>query len=420
MSAPAKQRAASIAALIVIFAAGILAAGYVLLHERLPVPFRSTYKIDAQLTAADGIVPGLGQPVNVAGVQVGTIVGAHVSGGLADVTLQLNRNQLPHVYGNANVALAPVTPLGDVEVDLSPGGPPARALPAGATIAVGQTSSPVPLEDLLSSLDTDTRSWLQSLIASLGQGTGGQGADIRQALATLGPSAAQVKQITAALAARRGDLAGLVHNLAVLTRAASQDGQLSELVVAGDRTLHALADQDAPLKQSVALLPGALSELDSTLANLRTFSGELGPTLASLMPAVRRLPQTLAALKPFATTASTELAQRIEPFVARATPLVRRLAPATHELTQTTPSGTSTLQVLNYLVNELAYNHGGDNQGFLYWMDWFFHNWNSAFSVQDANGVIPRANIIMNCDMLASAGTLGSFLQTALGFAKAC
>jgi phospholipid/cholesterol/gamma-HCH transport system substrate-binding protein len=407
-------------ALLVVFAAGIAGAAYVLVHERLPVPFRHTYDLNAQLTAADGIVPGLGQPVNVAGVQVGSIVGARVQDGLALVTLQLDRNQLRRVYANANVTLEPVTPLGDVEIDLSPGRPPARALAAGATIGAGQTASPVPLETLLSNLDTDTRSWLGSLIASLGQGTGGEGANLRRALVTLGPSAAQVRQITGALATRRHDLAGLVHNLAVLTRAASQDGQLSQLVTSGDATLRALASQDVPLRQSIALAPGALARLDTTLGHLRTFASELDPTLDALLPAVRRLPATLTGLEPFAQSATAELKRSINPFVAQAAPVVETLGPAVRGLNQATPYVTGSLQVANYLLNELAYNPGGKNQGFLYWLDWFFHNWNSVFSEADANGVLPRANILMQCNALAAAGKLGKFLTTALAGAKLC
>jgi hypothetical protein len=45
---------ANVIALVVIFALGAFAAGYVLLHERLPVPFANTYDVSAALTAADG------------------------------------------------------------------------------------------------------------------------------------------------------------------------------------------------------------------------------------------------------------------------------------------------------------------------------------------------------------------------------
>jgi len=410
----------SLLSLVVMFAAGLVAAGYVLLHERLSLPLHPTYDIRAELTAADGVVPGLGQPVNVAGVQAGSITGAKVSGGMAVLTLQLNREQIPHVYTNAAVTLEPVTPLGDVELDLSPGGPPARTVPAGGLLSGGDTVSPVRLEDLLHSLDADTRGWLSSLIASLGQGTAGRGADIRATLAALGPSAAQVRQIAAALATRRRELAHLVHDLAVITRAASGDRQLARLVTAGDQAMHAIAAQSAPLSRAVALMPGTLGTLDTTLGHLRTFADQLTPTLQSLLPATNRLPAALAAVRPFAREAATALRTSVRPFVAAAAPEVSRLAPAAAELTGATPYLTSSLQVFQYLTDELAYNPGGANQGYLYWMDWFFHNWDSVFSSGDANGVSPRADILANCNALAAAGKTGSTIEAVLGLGKLC
>ena len=53
------------------------------------------------------------------------------------------------------------------------------------------------------------------------------------------------------------------------------------------------------------------------------------------------------------------------------------------------PSLQDALQVFDYVTNELGYNPGGRDQGYLYWMDWFFHNWDSVFSTGDANGVTP-------------------------------
>ena len=420
MTARRRQSLVSALAVAVLFGVGLVAAGYVLFHERLPVPFRATYEITAQLTAADGVVPGLGQPVEVAGVQVGSIVGARVADGLAQLTLQIDRSELPHVYGNADVTLQPVTPLGDVQIALSPGGPPAAALAPGATIVVAQTTSPVALEQLLSSLDGETRSWLGSLMASLGQGLGGRGPDLRRMLVALGPNAEQVRRLAVALAVRRHDLAHLVHDLAVVTRAASSDRRLAPLVLASDQTMRALASQSGPLSEAVRLLPGSLGHLDTTLVHLRGFAGQLGPALRSLMPAIGRLPTALAALRPFAAAATGVTRSQLTPLVRAAAPLVRTLDPAVQGLAAATPFLTSSLQVLTYVDDELAYNPGGANQGYLYWMDWFFHNWDSVFSSGDANGISPRANVLGNCNALAAAGKVGGVLESVLGLGKLC
>jgi phospholipid/cholesterol/gamma-HCH transport system substrate-binding protein len=402
--------------------AGLAAAAYVLVQERAPVPFQSTYDMKVILTAANGVQPGLGQPVNVAGVKVGTIVGLKLSGdGDAITTLQIDRSKVPHVYANASAALAPITPLNDMELDLDPGRPPAPALAAGATLGVGSTATPIPLSTLLSTLDGDTRDFVTSMLASFSRGTQGRGPDIRRALLALGPTTNQLRQITDALATRRMDLARLVHNLAIVTRSASQDRQLTSLVEAGNATLAALAAQDQPLRQAIAQLPGTLGTARSTLSNVARFAGTLGPTETALLPAAARLPQTLTALGTLSSVGTTAFAKQIRPFVRAAEPLVRQLAPATTALKALAPSMTSVFQVLNYFFNELAYNPGGRNQGYLFWTAWFFHNGDSATSIADAHGSIIRTSVYLSCGQATQTlGTILKLFEIATGVSSLC
>jgi phospholipid/cholesterol/gamma-HCH transport system substrate-binding protein len=404
-------------------ALGVGCAVYVLLHERLPIPFTSTYKLNVELSAANGVQPGLGQPVNVAGVQVGTIVSEAPAAGNALLGLEIQRSQLPRVYSNASAALAPITPLGDMELDLAPGHPPAPALPPGATIGAGDTSVPVSLSDLLSTLDSDTRAFLTSLLASAQQGTNGRADDLRRALVALGPTTGDVHLITAALQTRRASLARLVHNLAIVTQAATQDHQLASLVVAGDQTLHALAAQDVPLQQSLAKLPDTVAVARTALADTASFSGVLGPTLRALHPSVARLPQTLQTLDRLSRVSASTLSNEVSPLVSEAHPLVRELAPATVDLNKLAPAMTGAFQVLEYLFNELGYNPGGRDQGFLSWTSWVIHNSVSDLKFADAHGTISRISVVVNC--AAETGAIGSaaidsILYTALGITNVC
>ena len=385
---------------------GIASAVYVVIHERVTLPFQHVYTIKAAFSAADGVVSGIGQPVDVVGVPVGQITGVDLADGAAVVTMQLQRGQLPHVYENANAALQPVTPLGDMRIDLEPGGPPARPLPGGATIGLTQTGAPVPLSDLLSRLDSDTRDYLSGLLASLEQGTQGRGPDMRRMLLALGPTTRQVGEITGTLARRRTALAKFVHNLAAVTRAASQDGQLASVVAAGDQTLQAIAEQDKPLRQAIAKLPSTLDVAQSTLAKLGPFADELGPTLTALLPAVHRLPGTLHALARLADVGTPVLVHDVTPLVSEAQPLLRHAAPAIAHLTQATPPLTGAAQSLNYLLNELSYVPGGSDQGFLFWLDWGLHNLNSTVSTGDANGAILRLFIPVECNGLLAEPAL--------------
>jgi phospholipid/cholesterol/gamma-HCH transport system substrate-binding protein len=397
---------------------GIAASLYTLVHQRLVLPFANTYTVSAQFTAANGIVSGLGQPVNVVGVNVGQVTGVTLQNGQAVVAMQINRSQVPRLYANASAVLAPITPLEDMQINLNPGTPAAGALPSNAIIRIGQTTSPVPLSDLLSTLDGDTRDFLTSLISSIGQGTSGRGTDLRRILDTLGPTTGDVAQISRALATRRTQLAGLVHNLAIITRASSQDRQLAAVVAAGDQTLHAVAVQQAPLRQAIAQLPATLAVTRSTLVDLEPFARQLAPTLHALTPAVKRLPATLAELRPFAAQATVALKDQIRPFVTSAQPLVRDLLPAVTSLYSSTPGLSQSFQVLEYLVNEFAYNPDptGNDRGGLFWLDWFVHNWDTITGFGDANGGIGRATILANCYGLQGI----TALQSLLGVAGLC
>lgn len=400
----------------VLSAIGIGTSVYVLIHERLALPFQNVYTVRVAFTAADGVLGGIGQPVNVVGVRVGQVTGVKLADGTALVSMQLQRDQVPRVYQNATATLEPITSLKDMQVDLNPGRPPARPLASGATIGVGQSSAPVPLSDLLSRLDTDTRTYLSSLIASLDQGTNGRATDMRRMLITLGPTIAQTGRISHALAKRDQALARLVHNLALVTRAASRDGQLAAVVSAGNQTLQALAEQDRPLREAIAKLPSTLSVTGSTLAQLQPFATKLGPTLTALLPAVRRLPAALRALGPFANTGIQTLKRDVRPLVRDAEPLTRTAAPAVENLNGATPDLTGAAQTLNYFLNELAYHPPGDGEGFLFWLDWAVHNLDSNLSTGDAHGALDRATVIATCNGLQEQQQL----QQILGIVGLC
>jgi phospholipid/cholesterol/gamma-HCH transport system substrate-binding protein len=399
---------------------GLAAAAYVLYHERAPVPFRDTYRIKVDMTAADGVAPGLGQPVNVAGVKVGSITDAALVQGNARITLEIDRGQVPKVYRDATATLVPITPLKDMRIDLDPGNPPAPALRDGDVLGIERSSVPVPLTDLLSALDLDTRTFLQSLMTSFDEGTAGRGEDLRRALVTLGPTTAQVGQISRELAGRRREIARLVHNLAGVTRAASQDRRLGDVIVAGNATLQALAAQDQPLRRSIAKLPGTLETTRSTLIDAARFADKLGPTTRALLPAVRRLPATLTALRPFADMGTTVIGKRLRPFVREARPLVGDLGPALTTLDAVMPELTTTLQVVTSFVNTVAYNAPGTDEGFLFWISWFAHNWDSLFASGDAHGGIGRAMVMVNCEQFTSLVNLGPIFQTLVGASNLC
>ncbi len=82
---------------------------------------------------------------------------------------------------------------------------------------------------------------------------------------------------------------------------------------------------------------------------------------------------------------------------------MRALRPAAADLAKATPDLASTLKIVNYLLNELAYNPPGSEEGYLFWTAWANHAGNSVFETQDAHGPIRRGAMLVSCSTLAHA-----------------
>jgi phospholipid/cholesterol/gamma-HCH transport system substrate-binding protein len=403
------------ALLALLVAIGTGAAFYILLQERLPSPFASYYTLEGTFPTANAVVPGLGEPVNVAGVHVGEIASVQLHGGRGTLRMDINPSVLPKVYGDAAAALVPNTPLKDMEVDIIPGHSSAGRLKPGAPIPVSETTTPIDSDDLLAALDADTRAWFTSLITDSYTATHGRVPQLTRLLHALGPTTEDVRAIGDELAVRRHEISHLVHNLGVLTRAASsQDRSLRTVTVAGEQTLHALASQSVALRDAVRRLPATLATTRRTLADTAAFSEQLGPTATALEPSIRRLPSVLHELPTLFRGAALLPASQAIPFINAALPLARMIPSLAHNLLAATPSLLDSFKVLEYVVNEFAYDPGGGNPGFLYWFAWFAHNSNSFLSTQDANGSVWRGMGVVSCTLLNTT-PLAPLLEALIG-----
>jgi phospholipid/cholesterol/gamma-HCH transport system substrate-binding protein len=406
--------------LIGLMVIGTAAGFYILLQQRLPNPFQTFYQVNAAFPSAAAVVPGLGEPVNVAGVHVGEITDTSLQNGQGIIHMEIDPKKMPHLYNDASAVLVPNTPLDDMQVDITPGHKSMGILKSGATLMIGQSTSPVNSDDLLDALDTDTRTWFTSLITELNNGTQGRGKDIRALLMNLGPTSTQLRQVGDLLAGRRQELASLVHNLGVLSQATSaKDAQIRTVVQAGDATISAIAGQDVALRASIAKLPGTLATTRSTLTDLTTFSNQLGPTATALIPTARKLPQTLRGTQTLIQGAAVLPLNQIPQFEAAVLPLAKLLPSVATNLSQTLPPLKNSFKVLNYVVNELAYVPGGKNPGFQYWLAWFVHNADSFLSTSDANGPAWRALLLTSCASLKGF-SFGPLLETLLGTSFGC
>jgi phospholipid/cholesterol/gamma-HCH transport system substrate-binding protein len=400
-----KNHAGDFAAILVLLVLSVVVAGYILTQERFRFPFidASPYTLNAQFSTAQAVTPGQGQSVRVSGVYIGQIGAITLKNGVADVQLDISQKYKNLIHTDATALLRPKTGLKDMFVEVDPGSKKAPVAKQGYTIPVANTNPDINVDEILSSLDADSRSYLNLLVNGAGEGLSGKGGtELAQVFERFEPTHRDLAKLNKAVAVRGQDLSQLVNSLQRLNTALStKQAQIVQLVDASSTVFGAFASQDNNLSQAITLLPGTLRQTSDTLARVQRFAKLLGPTATSLLPAARALPAANRALVALAKPSTPIVKNQIRPFVVAARPLVRNLKPAAVDLSAATPNLTNTFVVLNHFVNMLGYNPGDTEHGYLWWLAWLDHNVRTLFSVQDANGIFRPLFLQASCATLA-------------------
>jgi len=378
--------------------------GYILAHQRfyLPswVPILGTdfFELKGEFSTAQSVTPGQGQTVDIAGVPVGEIKKVDLVQGRAVVTLEIKHKYAHMIKSDATMLLRPKTGLKDMIVELNPGTQSRPAVKSGFTVPVANTRPDVNLDEILSSLDRDTRDYLRLFVAGAGEGLKDNGPNTAATLKRFAPLNRDIATLTGELAKRRTNLANLVHNLQLLvTEVGTKDTQLSQLVVSQNAVFQAFANQDRNLRHTFELLPGALDTTQRALKVSDQLSRKLGPTLRDLRPGARALGPSQVATQQFAKATTSIIHNQLRPFVKQARPTVDVLGPALRDLSKAVPELATSFRVLNKFFNALAYNPPGVAEGYLFYALWLNHIGASVYSTQDANGPIRRGIILTDC-----------------------
>ena len=397
-------------AIIALFVAAIAVVGYILEHQPSFTIGKSYYSVKAEFASASAVVAGQGQSVDVAGVTVGQVGGVQLQGGRAVVTMNIYKKYAP-IYRDATVLLRPRTPLKDMYLALDPGTQEAGAVPSGATLPVANTAPDIDIDQLLNSLDADTRDYLLLLLSGGAQAfhdPGAQGAtpsrdavaDLRGTFKRFAPLNRDTQTFTKLLAERQQNISRSIHNLQLVSRSVgSVTGQLTSLIDSSNTNFSAISSQDANLQAALTLLPGTLSQATQTLGKVQTFSNQSATTLHALVPFARAFGPALQAAQPLFRDTTPVIKNQLRPFAVAVQPLAKVLQPASAELKKATPHLVNTFNVLNALFNTLAYQPRGQ-QGYLFYGSWLAHIANSLTSTQDAHGPIVRGLFMGTCGAL--------------------
>jgi phospholipid/cholesterol/gamma-HCH transport system substrate-binding protein len=403
-------------AILALLVISLVVAVIILANQRLALPAgvpvlgKDFVEVEAELTTAQAVTPGQGQTVNIAGVEVGEISSVKLEDGKAVVGLNIEREHAT-IYRDASILLRPKTGLKDMVAELTPGTEEAGELPEGQRIPASQTLPDVNLDEILASLDADTRDYLRLLLGDGAEGLKGNGRELAQTIRRFEPTARYAREANEQLALRRQNIKRVIHNFSLLMEElGSKDAQLAEFVENSNAVFAALANQDANIRETVRELPSTLDVTQRTLAKVDVMASKLGPTLESLRPAARALGPALRDTRPFLTTTTPILRDEIRPFTRAALPTVRELRPALRDLAAATPDLTRSFRVVNALLNTLAYNPpGASDEGYLFWLSWANLAGSTVFATQDAHGPIRHGIVVFSCDtarlLQAVAGT---------------
>ena len=404
---------------LVVVAAGT--AGYILSNQRfyLPgwVPGLGTefYTVEAEFETGQAVVPGQGQTVNIAGVKVGDIGSVELENGRAIVELKIREKYEP-IYRDARMMLRPKTGLKDMFVELDPGTQAAGEVPEGGRIPVGQTRPDVNPDEILAQLDGDTRAYLQILANAGGEAftddpsrpySQSYAADLRETFKRFEPTNRYIKRFTGLLSERRENARRAIHSFSELAQELGEnDVELARLIDSSNANFEVFAEQEGNLRRALQLLPGTLSTTQRTLGKVETLAGELGPSFQALRPFARALGPALEETRPALRATTPIIRDEIRPFARQARSPVRELRRAAEVLAPTTARLDTVFGVLNDLLNTLAYNPPGDEEGYLFWTAWANHIAGFVFNTQDAHGPIRRGNFLVDCASLSAVEAL--------------
>jgi phospholipid/cholesterol/gamma-HCH transport system substrate-binding protein len=393
--------------IVVMVVLALFVGGYILSHERLslpswvPVVGKSYVTLKGDFQTGQAITPGQGQAVTIAGAKIGEIASVDLHEGDALVTMNITPKYAKYIYRDATMLLRPKTQLKDMTVEVNPGTPSAGHVPDGYTVPLSQTAPDVNFEEFLSALDAETREYLQELIDGAGIGLKGNSENLSATFKRFDPISRLTEEITRELHLRHRNIERGIHNFQlILSALGGKDTELAQLIESSNAVFQTFAEQNHNLQRTLQLLPGALAKGKTGFGKLAKTVSVTGSTLRELEPFAKALgPAQEATRKSFLETTPI-IKNEIRPFAREVTPVVNELGPSIQEVGEAFPKLQSGVSVFNEFLNELAYNPGPKQGGFLFFLDWANHDLNSVLSTSDAHGPIGRTLLYLNCEIL--------------------
>ncbi len=376
-----------------------------------PILGEDSFQLKAEFETAQAVTPGQGQSVNMAGVKIGDVSGVELEDGLAVVSLDVEPEYAELIHEDASALLRPRTGLQDMTVEVDPGTENTDPIEENATISVGRDEA----ERQRRSDPRLARRRHPGLpeAAARRRRRGARPtaaiASSRWSCAGSSRPCATSPRSTAPSPSGARTCAAVITNFGLIAkRLAANDVPLADFVSSQNEVFGAFANQEANLRATLRGFPGALEETRLALDAGDKLSGELKPALEELIPAAQALKPALEELQPFFRTTEPSVRNQIRPFTKEVAPVVKELKKAAPPLASSSKGLEGTFTELSSLLDGLAYNPPGPDEGYLFYLSWLNHNGNSALLLEDAEGPMARSVLMYSCNLSTSPTTPSS------------
>jgi phospholipid/cholesterol/gamma-HCH transport system substrate-binding protein len=272
------------------------------------IPFTHGYILRAQFQSANSIRPN--SPVRIAGVDVGKVKRIEPLQGTnsAILVMELKHAALP-IHVDATAKIRPRIFLeGNFFVDLKPGTPQSPQLDSGDTLKISQTATPVQLDQVLTSLQSDSREDLTQVLdgvnTALNTKQGGKTAaqSFNQAYDDIPAAERSTAQVFEALLGTEPgrDVSRLIRGTARTAEALDQnESQLQGLITNLNTTMAAFASESDSLSESIRLLAPTLANANRAFTALNAAFPPTRAFAREILPGVRETPATIDAAFPW-------------------------------------------------------------------------------------------------------------------------
>lgn len=295
----------------------------------IKVAVRGGDSVQAEFAQSYGLVGGVTK-VKVAGLQVGVVTDVETTdAGTALVSMKVDEEVMDSLGSTPTARVVPLTLLGgQYSVELHRGGNGAFD---GKKIDVSRTSMPVELDRVLEALPADTRAATQRMLGNTDKalkkgGSKGLRDLVDVAPAVLPPAGTLLDSLQGENPGN--DLPSIVTDLqAAADVLVARDQKLGETLEGLDTTTAALAARRTELASTIKQLPAALTSADRGLEQLHGTLVLLDESTAKLKPSVKEIAPLLDELRP--TIAEARPVLRQLPAITRdARAVLSQLVPA--------------------------------------------------------------------------------------------